>query len=139
MGNVCCPSSEPSEEERGLLSKDNPSMNTSPPPSQSRNMKVGSQGKGKGSGSGSGGGGGGPFVDNMDSRATPIQEEKRLNDLAVQTQRDFISIPPSSFPEGRFESEYMSEREEYYRSNLEGGEEDKGETWGLPKGVKGMG
>ena len=129
----CCPSSEPSSEEERLLSKDYPSTN-SPVPAQSRNVGM-PQGRGRGERRGEGGG---PFVDNMESRATPIQEEKRLADLASQTQRDFISIPPSSFPEGRFEAEYMQEREEYYRSNLDEKEKrEKNVGGGLPKGLVG--
>ena len=135
----CCPSTETSGEEERLLSRDAPSTQ-SPIPSHSRNVGIERGGRG-GGGRERRGEGGGPFVDNMESRATPIQEEKRLADLATQTQKDFISIPPSSFPDGRFEQEYMQEREEYYRSNLEeGGKEGRkeGGVGGLPRGVGGV-
>ena len=55
------------------------------------------------------------------SQAVPIQEEKRLADVAAETQKNFIAVPPSSLQEpNRLDQDFLQDREEYYRQQLAG-------------------
>eukprot|EP00008_Paramoeba_atlantica_P003872 CAMPEP_0201490058 /NCGR_PEP_ID=MMETSP0151_2-20130828/24883_1 /ASSEMBLY_ACC=CAM_ASM_000257 /TAXON_ID=200890 /ORGANISM="Paramoeba atlantica, Strain 621/1 / CCAP 1560/9" /LENGTH=167 /DNA_ID=CAMNT_0047875859 /DNA_START=41 /DNA_END=544 /DNA_ORIENTATION=- len=94
----CCFSDDTGTDERaGLLSSD------PVPASQSRAVPQSAQGP----------------LDNLGGRATPIQEEKRLAELASNAQRNFIAVPPSSFQEpSRLDQEFLQDREEFYRSHL---------------------
>mmetsp|Transcript_24470 Transcript_24470/g.68604 ORF Transcript_24470/g.68604 Transcript_24470/m.68604 type:complete len:191 (-) Transcript_24470:91-663(-) len=111
----CCFSEEEGAGEReGLL--------------QSQEGKKARKGKSGGRGPASPGGGGGrggqaggyqnaPRYE--EPRAVPVQEERRLAEVAAQTQKDFIAIPPSSMQEpSALEPGLMREREELYRQQM---------------------